>query len=257
MLGKSVLVDGLSVHYKIAGEGSPLLILHGWGSSSISWAEFQDSLSLQGFQVIVPDLPGFGLSAPPATVWGIAEYTALIFGLAEKLGLQKFSLAGHSFGGQIAIQFAASHPEKIEKLILLAAAGIRKEPGKEAETVRFVAKFFNFFLSPIPSEGLKDFVRRICCRFIGRQDYAKTKGIMREVMAKVIREDLTHIFAHIKAPTLIIWGDKDKITPLEDAFVMKKHIKNSYLGIFPGAGHRIRAEAPKKLAETMVTFLRQ
>ena len=189
MREETLNIEGLKVSYKIAGEGPALLILHGWGSSSDSWAEIQGNLSQKGFQVIVPDLPGFGLSTPPLNLWGIEEYKEFILKLTEKIGLKKFSLAGHSFGGQIAILFAADYPEKIEKLILLASAGVRKKPGKKVKIFGSVAKILNVFLVLVPTKNAKDLVKKICYRLIGWRDYAGAKGIMKEVLAKVIRED--------------------------------------------------------------------
>ena len=129
MLEKTVLVDGFQVHYKQMGEGRPLLILHGWGSSSDSWVRVQEMLAAKGYQVIVPDLPGFGKTQAPHTVWGVEEYAEFMNRFTEELGLEKFILAGHSFGGQTAIQFAVDHPGKLEKLVLIAAAGVRRTPG--------------------------------------------------------------------------------------------------------------------------------
>ena len=108
----------------------------------------------------------------------------------------------------------------------------------------------------VPTKNAKDLVKKTCYRLIGWRDYAGAKGIMREVLAKVIREDLTSIFSRIKTPTIIIWGDKDKITPLEDALLMKEHIKNSSLTILPDVGHRLRSEAPEKLLDVISQFLK-
>ena len=257
MREETLNIEGLNVSYKIAGEGPALLILHGWGSSSDSWVEIQDNLSKQGFQVIVPDLPGFGASIPPLNVWGVGEYKEFILKLTAKIGLKKFSLAGHSFGGQIAISFATDYPEKIENLILLAAAGVRKEPGRKIKIVGFAAKILNRFLVLVPTKRGKDLVKKTCYRLIRWRDYARAKGIMREVLSKVIREDLTSVLLKIKAPTLIIWGEKDKVTPLEDALLMKEHIKNSSLSILPDTGHRLRTEAPEKLLELISRFLKK
>ncbi|MDA1337188.1 MAG: alpha/beta hydrolase [bacterium] len=257
MREEALNIQGLHVNYKIAGEGPALVILHGWGSSSASWSEIQESLAGQGFLVIVPDLPGFGLSAPPESAWGIAEYTKLVFQLTEKVGLKKFSLAGHSFGGQIAVQFAVDYPKKVEKLILLAAAGVRREPGKKVRIFSVIAKILNVFLSVILLKGARDLVRKIGYRLIGRRDYFVANAMMREVLAKVTREDLTPIFSKVQAPTLILWGDKDTATPIADAFLMREHIKNSSLHVLPGIGHRLRAEAPWKLLEFIPQFLRK
>lgn len=256
MQERQASVGQLDVNYKIAGEGPALFILPGWLSFSEKWKEIQEGLAQQGYSVVVPDLPGFGESSAPQSVWGVEEYAEFLWEFANKLGIEKFFLAGHSFGGQVAIQFAALYPEKLHGLILLAAAGVRRNLGPKERVLRFFAKPLNAALSLIPSEQLQDAIRGVLYRLVGKGDYAKTKGIMKKVMAKVIRQDLTMLFPRIIPRTLIIWGDQDKTTPLEDGLLMKEHIPDSSLKILPGIGHRIRHEAPEKLSETILTFLK-
>ena len=253
---KKIRIENIEINYKIAGEGKPLLILHGWGSSAEKWEFVQARLAQEGYKVVVPDLPGFGMSEPPKEIWGVQEYKDWFLEFANKLGIQKFFLAGHSFGGQVSILVAASSPERVEKLVLLAAAGIRHEQGKRERKLERLAKLIKPLLSLLPSEALRDFVRRLGYQVIGRYDYAKAKGIMRDELKKVVREDVSSFFSQITSPTLILWGDKDKLTPVADAFIMKEHIKNSSLSIFPGIGHRLRTEAPEKLLEFIPQFLR-
>lgn len=253
----TLTIQGLQAGYRAAGEGPAFFILHGWGSSGKNWESIGDAVAQKGFRVYALDLPGFGASSAPQEVWGVEEYARFLYEFTEQLGIKKFFLAGHSFGGQIAIQFAAHHPEKIDKLILLAAAGVRRDLATKEKTLRFLAKPLNIFLSLIPSERAQDALRVLAYRMVGRSDYASAKGIMRKVMGKVVREDLTPLFSRIQVRTLIIWGDKDKMTPLEDALLMKEHIKDSLLKIFPGVGHRIRHEAPEKLQEAILEFLKK
>ena len=90
-----------------------------------------------------------------------------------------------------------------------------------------------------------------------RRDYVRTQGIMRDVFKKVITQDLTVKFSKIQAPTFIIWGDKDDLTPVQDAYLMNEMIPDSKLEIIPGVGHRLKNDAPEKLAEIIVAFLKQ
>ena len=91
---------------------------------------------------------------------------------------------------------------------------------------------------------------------IRRRDYVKAQGIMKDVFQKVIQQDLAPIFSNMKPPTLIIWGDRDELTPVQDAYLMKDLIPNAKLHIIPGAKHALNFEVPEKLSEIIIEFLK-
>jgi pimeloyl-ACP methyl ester carboxylesterase len=264
---KTISVGNIPVTYKTAGQSSflpgnsarqrtPLLFLHGWGSSSDSWVSVQSMLADKGYQVVVPDLPGFGKTPAPGEVWGVEEYARFVYDFAEAIDLEKFVLVGHSFGGQIAIQFATVYPEKIDKLVLVAAAGVRRTPGVFKKLVATVAKIVSFTLYLVPFEDLRSNIKSAAYMFIRRRDYVRTQGIMRDVFKKVITQDLTVKFSKITMPTLVIWGDKDELTPVQDAYLMQECISNVQLKIIEGGKHALNFQMPEKLGTIIVSFLR-
>lgn len=247
------LINGLEINYKIAGEGEPLLILHGWGGSSDSWIKVQRILAENGFKVICPDLPGFGKSETLPEPWTIKDYSDFILDLFGKFNLQRVFLLGHSFGGRIAIKFTALYPLKIKKLILVSSAGIKYEK-----------TFWYFFISVIAKIGSKfsflpfySFFRKIFYKYILRKtDYLEAKGVLKETFKKIIEEDLRIYLPQIIVPTLIIWGKEDKFTPLSDAYLMKEKIKNSKLEILEKIGHTPHLENPQLLSKKIIDFLK-
>ncbi|MEK7510433.1 MAG: alpha/beta hydrolase [Patescibacteria group bacterium] len=255
---KRVFINGfkaLQVNYKVVGSGKQILILHGWGSSSDSWVKIQQMIAEKGFQAIALDLPGFGKTEAPREIWGVEEYANFVNQFAEQLGLAKFVLTGHSFGGQTAIQFAVQHPEKVEKLVLIAAAGVRRTPGVAKKLVMAVAKLVSFLLYLVPFEDLRNNIRNAMYMLIRRRDYVRTQGIMREIFKKVIMHDLTAKFSKIQAPTLIVWGDRDELTPVQDAYLMHELIPNSKLEIISGGKHALNFQMPEKLSNIIAQFL--
>ena len=253
---EKILINELKINYKIAGEGEPLLILHGWGGSSGSWIEVQRILAKEGFKVIVLDLPGFGKSHTPSVPWGIAEYSEFILNFLQKIGLKKINLMGHSFGGRIAIKLATKHPEKLKKLILCASAGIKHDLNFPQKIVLNLALIGNFFFSRKPLRRYKDVIRNVFYMFLCKRDYTKTRGVMRETFKKVIEEDLKPELSEIKPKTLLIWGKKDKAVPLADAYLMKENISHSVLEIIPRAFHTPNLEFPEKLSNIILNFLK-
>ena len=253
-------LGGIRVHYKEAapagGQAEPLLILHGWGASSESWILLQRALSKEGFRVIAIDLPGFGRTNPPATAWGVQEYSSLVEQFVSAIGLDTFSLLGHSFGGQIAITFAVQNPEKIKKLILAAPPGIRRPPGVKEKLFSAVSKAARIFLWFVPSKNAKEAFRKAVYRLMKRRDYVRAEGVMREVMQRVIREDLFSIFSQIRAPTLIIWGDDDRMVPVRDAYTLLREIPHSAVEIIPRAGQAPHLNTPEKLSQLVTKFLK-
>ena len=116
-------VDGMSVHYRDEGAGPPLLLIHGTGASLHTWDAWSAALS-GTHRVVRLDLPGFGLTGPqPDGDYRIDTYVDMVDHFATKVGLDRFALAGNSLGGQIAWRFAARHPEAVNALILVDAAG--------------------------------------------------------------------------------------------------------------------------------------
>lgn len=230
-----------------------ILILHGWGwpISSPQWVKVKKNLESNGYRVFTPDLPGFGGTPAPFKSWRIDDYVEWVKDFCEKNNLSQFFLAGHSFGGSLAVKFSLKYPEKVKKLILVDSAGIRRKRLKK-EIQKKIAHFLNAF-SFMPFYG---FVRKAAYRTLFRNsDYLLTEGVMKETYLNVIGEDISDIFSGISVPTMLIWGEKDSITPLKHAYFMQKKIPGAKLETIPGVKHNPHKETPEILAEKIIKFI--
>lgn len=260
MREEKISINGLEVNYKIHSpliwkKRCCLLILHGWGGSSSSWVSVQKILAKKGYQVIVPDFPGFGKSKTPPQPWDLKEYSDFILNLTESLGLKKFSLLGHSFGGRIAVKFTITHQDRVQSLILCDSAGIKPKPGLKTRLIFILARIGNAVFTPRILARFKDGARNIFYIFLRHKDYVKADGTMKEIMKNILAEDLLPELSQIKTKTLLIWGGIDKLVPLRYGYVFKEKIENSELIILPEIGHSPNLEVPKKLAEIILKFL--
>jgi len=253
---EKILINGLKINYKIAGQGPAILILHGWGGSSDSWIQVQEILAREGFKIIVPDFPGFGKSKTPFEPWGVKEYGNFVLNLTKILELQNFFLLGHSFGGRVAIKFSILYPEKIKSLILCDSAGIKQKWGIGEKLIFQISKIGNAIFTPTPLRRFKDKAKNLFYIFLRHRDYARADGTMRETIKKVLTEDLLKDLPQIKIRTLIIWGESDKLVPVKYAHIFKEKIENSELKILPKIGHSPHLEVPEKLTEIIINFLR-
>ncbi|KKS91607.1 MAG: Alpha/beta hydrolase fold protein [Parcubacteria group bacterium GW2011_GWF2_43_11] len=226
-----------------------ILILHGWGSCAKNWIKVKELLEARGYKVFVPDLPGFGENPPLVTAWNIDNYVEWVKDFSEKNNLPRIFLMGHSFGGSIGIKFAVRYPEKLEGLILAAAGRLTKRNSLKNFLFLVLAKTGKLFFR-------QQLFKRIIYKLAGSGDYLLAKGVMKETMRNVINEDLRPFLPEITTKTLVVWGDKDKETPVADAYLIKREVKNSFLEVLPNVGHRIRLEAPEILVEKIVNFIK-
>ncbi len=246
-----ITANGVRTSYEVFGKGAPFVILHGWGSGSDRWFKEAEIISQQGFKVIIPDLPGFGKSDALASPWRVNDYIIWFEAFAKELGIEEFYLLGYSFGGALAVKIAVKYPQRVRKLFLVAAAVIRKKsaPKNFSAKISKAVKIFSFL--PFYS-----FFRKAVYKFIIRKsDYIYTEGIMRQTYLNVISEDIYFHLSFVKVPTVIIWGDKDQSTPLENAHAINERIKNSKLEIIPGATHLMHRQLPEVLAQKVLDNL--
>jgi len=232
-----------------------IIILHGWRSSKEKWQKVKENLEGRGIKVIVPDLPGFKKETELDKVWNLDDYVEWFEKFLSHCHEQPIFLLGHSFGGRIAIKFAAKNPKKLKGLILVSAAGIKPKRNLQSRLISAAARFGRRF-SFLP---FYSFFRKVFYKFILRRtDYIKTEEIpnLKETFKKIISEDLTSHFLKIKTLTLIVWGEKDKITPLPDAHLMNKKIPNSKLEVLKNIGHLPHQETPKILTKKVADFVK-
>ena len=260
MREEKVLINGLEINYKISSpliwkKRCSLLILHGWGGSSSSWVRVQNILAKKGYRVIVPDFPGFGKSKTPPEAWGLKEYSDFILNFIEAVGLEKFFLLGHSFGGRIAVKFTLLYADKVQKLILCDSAGIKPKTGLKTKLIFILAKIGNAIFTPKILSRFKDGARNVFYIFLRHKDYVKADGTMKEIIKKVLNEDLLQELPQINIKTLLIWGEIDKLVPLKYGHIFKEKIKDSEMIVLPEIGHSPNLETPKKLSEIILKFL--
>jgi len=250
-----VRIEDLVTYYKTLGKGNPLILLHGWGGSSQSFYEIARYLSRDS-RVIMLDLPGFGQTDAPLEPWNVDRYVAFLLRFTQRLSLHHFVLCGYSFGGRIALRFSAAHPHVADRLILLAAAGIKHEKSPEEKVANLFARIGKkvFLFSPL--KRVSDPARWLFYKIIRRSDYYQASEMMKATMELIIEDDLTPTLSLITAPTLIVWGEKDDYVPPADAHLMQRRIRNAHLEIIKDANHFLPKKYPKETAALIQRFLR-
>lgn len=198
-------------------------MLHGYLSSKESFAYQINALKLH-FRVIAIDFSGFGKSAEPPYPFSVLDYANEVIALIDKLGVQTYSIIAHSFGGRVAVKIA-SRDKRLNKLILTGSAGIKPRRKPSYYFKVFAYKLLKKFL---PEKLLKNF---------GSSEYKTLSPVMKKSYVKIVNEHLNKEYKQIKNPTLIIFGENDRETPLYMAKKIKKYVKNSRLIIINGAGH--------------------
>lgn len=261
------------VRYLTAGAiESPVILLHGLGASSEIWMHNIDALALQ-YRVYAPDLVGFGKSERPETPLTPYAYTQFIYDFMNALGIGKAGLVGSSFGGGIALLTAVMYPEKVEKLVVVGSAGFGREI---AWTLRAMSlPFIGEMLSYPSRHGVRTFFRQavynpavITSSFVNLYyAYFRSPGF-REYLLKLVRmmvdihgakaEVVGPIIWNLRditQPTLILWGDRDRIIPVEQAYFGKRKIRGSELHIFKDCGHIPFYERPEDFNKITREFL--
>ncbi len=231
-----MIIKGLNINTETTGtkEGKDIILLHGWGSNLNLFRALAKELE-SNFNVYNLDFPGFGESDAPESVWGVEDYTTFIESFVAQNNISNPIIIGHSFGGRVALVYASRNPTN--KLILIDAAGV-----KPKRPLKYYLKVYSFKLYKkiLPCLlGSKEATKRIeqYRAKAGSSDYSSAQGIMRSILVKVVNEDLKYLMPKIESPTLLIWGENDTATPVRDAKIMEKLIKNSGLVVLKNAGH--------------------
>jgi pimeloyl-ACP methyl ester carboxylesterase len=260
-------VDGLEVHYKDEGSGTPIILLHGTSASLHTWDGWTKELTKNNYRVIRMDLPAFGITgANKDNLYDLPSYSKFLTDFVNQLELDKFILAGNSLGGSISWHYTSSNPEKVQKLILLDPAGFPSK--KERPLVFELAEIpiLNQILKHItPKSLIKDNLEQVYF-----DDSKVTENLVDRYHQMILRkgsraafieraklegQDYTELLYTIKSPTLIIWGEDDLWIPVEDGFKFKERMANSSLVIMKETGHVPMEEKPLESVALALNFL--
>ena len=260
---KSVLVGDHRIVYSEGGKGEPVVMVHGFGASSDNWNRMAGRLT-KHYRVIAPDMPGWGQSTRmDSASYAYPEQVERLHQFLGALGLRRVHLVGHSMGGFISSAYAARYPEEVVTLGLIAPHGVA-EP-QPSELALSVSAGDNWLVA----RNIPEF-ERLLSKVFARRPYMP-KSVFKLFAAYAIRGSAksARIFADmqsndppleerlplIKAPTLIIWGDQDRVLHVSCAEVFHQGIKNSELLVQPGIGHMPLIESARECAAAWMSFV--
>lgn len=256
---KEILVFGQKIHYVEAGSGPTVILLHGLGGSTQVW-QLNIAPLAEKFHVIALDQIGFGKSDKPLVNYRIRTYVDFLDQFCKQLKIERASLVGNSMGGWIAAAFTAAFPDRVDKLVLVDAAGYTPLKTLDMQTL--------YGLNPSTREGMKLLAARVFYNKVFQTDALIDQAIAARLAAgdgytinsiteSIIRgEDfLDDTVKTIKRPTLIVWGREDGLTPLADGERFHKDIAQSTFVVFDQCGHVPNIEKAADFNSFVIKFL--
>ncbi|PJF37447.1 MAG: alpha/beta hydrolase [Candidatus Thermofonsia Clade 1 bacterium] len=244
---------GVSTARQVLGTPSApsVLLLHGWGGAIESLQAVAQALSERGFCAHTLDLPGFGRSQVPPETWGVADYARWAIAYCDWAGLERVHWIGHSFGGRLSIVIGAEFPERVQKIVLANSAGVLNPPNMRDKLVKAGKALLRLPVLRVLEQPMRTWARNA----LGSDDL-KAAGALEPIFRRVVAEDLLPYAARIAAPTLLIWGDQDQVTPLWQAHKLEQTIPDAGLVIFQGAGHFAYQERLPEFVRIVETFFK-
>ena len=260
-------VDGM--RYLVAGEGEPLMLVHGLGGAASNWLALAPAL-LPGRRLIVPELPGHGGSPPLPGAPGLDAYADSVAALVEHVGVGTAAVVGHSFGGAVALRLAIRSPELVDRLVLAGAAGISSatrraryaltitalvQPGKRIAPHRLlVARSAVLRTLVFGRWGAADppaFPPDVAESFLsGPARHTDTASGARALVLDDPRQELERV----RCPCLVLWGARDTQLPIADAFEYARRLR-APLRVIADCGHLLIGERPDACADAIESFL--
>ena len=271
-----VSIDGVRLHVRDTGprNAPALLMLHGFGSSLQTWDAWSEALSPR-FRVIRFDLPAFGLTgADPSGDYGDARSFQLIEGLLDHLGVARATLIGNSMGGGIAWRFAATHPARVDKLVLVSPEGFAvpgedDRPASPGPAKIPLALQMMRFVMPTPllrmniAPAYADAAKLTPAVMTRTRDMLLVAGNRDAILARMMqmpqgqatRRNPVPLLRTIAAPTLLVWGEQDRLIPFSNAQDYLAALPHARLAALPGLGHVPQEEAPDVALAPVLAFL--
>lgn len=241
------VINGLLTSYRTVHphQKYTLLILHGWGQSSRAWQATLDGLP-KNITCIALDLPAFGSTQPLPGNPGVAEYADFVNHFITKLKLKNITLLGHSFGGQIAVDFSLRFPKLIHYLILVSPACIRKaSPGKKSQIAKVIKPFLQTHFPKVYAHLFAKFAS---------ENYYQSTPLQRDILNRILYQDYSGKLPDITVPTSIIWGEKD--TTIKNAGkLLAEKIPDSHLYVLYGSDHSPHLTSPQKFIPLLNNLL--
>ena len=267
---------GRRVVYRIAGEGPPVVLIHGMLNSSSHWRAVAVSLAGE-HTVIAPDLIGHGDSAAPRGDYSLGAHAASIRDLLAAIGVDRASVVGHSLGGGVAMQFFYQFPQRVERLVLISSGGLGHEvsPLLRSAALPGVSALLSATLRPRLVAGLAGAGSRL------RERGVENTGVQLQAIARALRPlesagarsaflhtlrsvidihgqrvsatDRLGLLEHV--PTMIVWGERDRTIPIEHGRLAHEAIRGSVFATLPRAAHFPHLEDPDGLAALLAQFL--
>ena len=247
-------------------EAPAILLLHGFGASLQAWDDWAPALE-KNLRVLRIDIPGFGLSGPAVNQdYSDAADVARVIAVMDQLGVQQVIVAGHSMGGRIAWNLAAAHPERVSQLVLLSPDGF-PDPNAKSDKTYEVPALLGLLPYSLPQWALRmggvapafadnsQLTPQMMQRYHDMMLAPGVRTALLERMRQTRNSDPVSRLQSIKAPTLLLWGEKDAFIPVSNAQDYLKAMPQAKLVTLPDVGHVLHEEAPQASVQAVLDFL--